>query len=413
MNRPILGLCKTLALAPPTFLLAIMTGCTSPLETDGVGPGTTTSRANQAAPGPLAVVSIAGEDVSFWPYTGRSFDGATVDPMNLVFVGAATPAQIRSALFSLDGDRSSLGLPDAPPFNARWSDAIGDVQTTYAEVGGWSGSVVQVTLGDYAPLRFHLRLFRTGVTIGGNAVTLGSAHFELLIPGTTNHQVLSWMVAREIVVGDLMRSGLLDPLAPAYPSDVIYSAPTYRDIPPFIYNELPPELRALIGGPMGDVTAPVEMPSDGRATIVNLAGAAEPAYGLVTDTFTIDFDQAIPMPFCLEGPFDWVYVTGPVHFDRTTRLGPSGRYSYQSSYRGTLTAVPVDITQSPPVPVGEPFEAMVNGAQLGHSDDHTDLVSAVDRRIAPQDGGTEMLTTRLKVSAEGALSYGELVHCLE
>ena len=37
----------------------------------------------------------------------------------------------------------------------------------------------------------------------------GAAHFEVLIPGTTDHQVLSWIVARDLVVGDLMRSGLL------------------------------------------------------------------------------------------------------------------------------------------------------------------------------------------------------------
>ena len=124
--------------------------------------------------------------------------------------GDADPAGIRAALMALDGDRSAFGLPNASPFNERWGDAIGDVQTSYAGSSGWTGSVIQLRLGEYAPLRVHLRLFRTGAPFSaGGTWTLGAAHFEVLIPGTADHQVLSWMVARQIITADLVRSGLL------------------------------------------------------------------------------------------------------------------------------------------------------------------------------------------------------------
>ena len=42
------------------------------------------------------------------------------------------------------------------------------------------------------PFRFHVRLFRQGED------TLGNAHFEFLIPGTAEHEVLSWDLARGV-----------------------------------------------------------------------------------------------------------------------------------------------------------------------------------------------------------------------
>jgi hypothetical protein len=405
------------AAAVGVMIAILMTGCTG----ERTGPAGPTSDGSaglerlQPNPPPLELVALdlGGAEFEFWPYTGHSFDETTVDPMNLVFVGQADPVAIRAALFALDGDRSAFGLPDAPPFNATWNDAIGDVQTTYAEDGGWTGCVIQLTLGDYAPLRFHLRLFGSTAGTGESTVTLGAAHFELLIPGTTDHQVLSWMVARDIVVADFMRSGLLDPALPLYPTGPINATPTYRDIPDFIYNGLPLELRGLIGGPLSDVDAPVPMPSDGNAIVLNLADRLTPEAGSVTDVVSIDFDQVIPKPFCMDDGFDWVYVTGPVAFERTTRISPSGEYTYDSRYRGTLTAIPVDITQSPPVPIGEPFEANVNGHQTGRTGDAQTIVSAVDRRIAPQDGGTEISTTWLNVGSRGTQSFRTLIHCLD
>ena len=60
--------------------------------------------------------------------------------------------------------------------------------------------------GTYGPIRFHLRLVKLG------ALTIGNAHFEVLIPGTTDHQVLSWELAEQLVTYDLARTGLSAPL---------------------------------------------------------------------------------------------------------------------------------------------------------------------------------------------------------
>jgi len=62
----------------------------------------------------------------------------------LLFVGEADPVAIRDALLALDGDRSAAGFPPVPPFDARWSDAIGDAQTNWSGVEGWGGSVIQL-----------------------------------------------------------------------------------------------------------------------------------------------------------------------------------------------------------------------------------------------------------------------------
>jgi hypothetical protein len=145
-----------------------------------------------SAPAGLEEVPWNGEALRFWPYTGTDFDGEPKDPVNLIFVGAANVLEIRAALLALDGDRTAFGFPAAFPFDAMWGEAIGDVQTGFAD-GRWSGSGVQLELGSYSRVRTHLRLFETGASHGEDGVwTLGAAHFEITIPGTAEHQVVSW-----------------------------------------------------------------------------------------------------------------------------------------------------------------------------------------------------------------------------
>ncbi|MCX5737031.1 MAG: hypothetical protein NTZ61_00755, partial [Proteobacteria bacterium] len=189
------------------LLVTLANGCS---KDDTVCPQLPSSEPQ--APTGIVTVTTVGKALEFWPYTGNSFAGTPVDPVNLVFTGQADPVRIRAALLALDGDRTSAGFPDAYPFNATWVDAIGgDVQTTYVGADeGWVGSVVQLQLGGYDPLRIHLRLFRSEQPFGATGVwTLGAAHFEVLIPGTADHQVLSWELAKQVVVADLMRAGLL------------------------------------------------------------------------------------------------------------------------------------------------------------------------------------------------------------
>ncbi len=365
---------------------------------------------------PTGVVSVttAGSTLAFWPYTGNSFAGTPVDPVNLVFTGEADPVRIRAALLALDGDRTSAGFPDAYPFNATWADAIGgDVQTAYVGSGkGWVGSVVQLQLGGYEPLRIHLRLFRSEQTFGATGVwTLGAAHFEVLIPGTADHQVLSWELAKQVVIADLMRSGLLDTVTPLESTPVIHSAPTFREIIPEIYNPLPVELKALIGGPTDTVTSAVGIPTDGMAAILHIATAAPVQADVIWSTVTLTYNQVVPKLFCSAGPHDLLQINGPVEFTLSVNVGADGSYSYSSEYWGTLNAVPIDMSSGEPV-MGEPLEAVVSGLQSGSLSATAARVQSEDHRLAQYAQGSEVLETRLAVATDGDKDYAASSRCL-
>ena len=385
-------------------------GCTSdetimdPRDDRFAGP------ASVLAPADLVTIEHAGQSLEFWPYTSLGLSGVASDPINLVFVGKASPVAIRAALMALDGDRTALGLPPVPPFNARWTDAQGDAQGTYASEGGWTGSVIQLALGDYQPIRVHLRLFSTEAPFGEGVWTLGGAHFEVLIPGTTEHQVLSWEVAQQIVVGDLMRSGLVSGVSL---TPIINAEPSFRDIPDVIYNGLPDELIALIGGPAKPVGASVPLATDGRASLVELAGETPLSAGDTSFDITLVWGQLVPRPFCSSGPLDWVYVEGPVHITHTASLAQDGTYTMSSGYQGRLRVTPMDVTVSPPVPNGESFEAVVSGRQAGQILGTEFVLSAHDRRIGMESGGIGMQRSRLHVGSSGENDYVVDVRCLE
>jgi hypothetical protein len=372
------------------------------------------SQGVEPPPDGLVTVGFSGRELTFWPYTSKGFDGVPSDPINLIFVGKADPLRIRAALLSLDGDRTAFGLPAEFPLNATWREADGGAQTCYADGGGWLGSVIQLELGSYESVRLHLRLFGTGVPWGedGEWVVAG-AHLDARIPGTADHQVLSWEVPEQIVIVDLIRSGLLDPQAPMVPTAIINQAPAFREIPEPIYNGLPPALVALIQGPAPPVTGSVPIPNDGRAMILNLEGTAPVVPGRWVDELDLEYGQVIPKPFCMSGPSDWVQVTGPVHFTKRTTVTRGGRYGYVSHYRGVLTVVPVDIRSNPPVPMGEPFQALVSGNQTGGWNSQGFLVRAQDRRIAPQERGAELQIIRLAVNSGGVNEYREMNRCLD
>jgi hypothetical protein len=363
-------------------------------------------------PSGMASVSFGTESLDLWPYTGTSFDGTPSDPVNLLFVGKADPVRIRAALLQLDGDRTAYGFPDSYPFNATWSDAGGDVQTTYANGEGWLGSVVQLQLGTYDPGRVHLRLFRTGVPFGdGGTWTIGAAHFEIMIPGTADHAVLSWELARNVVVTDLVRSGLLDSSTPMAPTDQITQTPSFRDIIPEIYNQLPEDLKAGIGGPSGTVTAPVPIPNDGMAMMLDMAGEAPPQIGTTSASFTVNYNITIPKPFCSEGPYDYVLLTGPVTLMNTTTVDATGLYQFTAGISGQLTVTPLDVTVSPPVPAGTPYKVQVGDKLQGALDATSSWAMFQSRRIAPQKGGSQMLMTKLRVGTRGQDSYSAQVQC--
>jgi len=367
-------------------------------------------------PGEIVEVEVGDDVLSFWPYTGTSLTDTPMDPINLVFKGQASPVQIRQALMSLDGDRTAFGFPDMAPFNQPWIDAVGgDVQTTYYPKGGWEGSVIQLTLGHYSGLRVHLRLFGSEASDGsGGTWTLGGAHFEMMIPGTSEHQVLSWELAEMIVTADLARCGLLG--AEPVPTGLINSAPNFRSIPTFIYNPLVEDpmgqaLLTMLGYPVAPQTEEFPLTSDGQGTVFQLAGALPITADLITDSVVIEYAQAIPRPVCSDGPYDWLYVSGPITFTMSVKVTGNNKYRYRSTYDANLQAVPIDIETYQPI--GEPFMAAVSGRQYGMTGNVRRQVKSCDRRLALQEGAPELLTEFLVVKSRGRSQYKLFERCFD
>ena len=365
-------------------------------------------------PAGLQTISFGGEQLTLWPYVGTSFDGSPENPVNLILVGKADPVAIRAALLALPEDHSGSTLPDFYPFNSHWSDAVGDVQTAYAEGGeGWVGNAVQLQLGRYEFGRVHLRLFRTGKAFGSEGGwTVAAAEFEMLIPNTADHQVLSWELARAAVVRDLVRTGLLDPSTPMADTPVISQTPTFRNIPDFIYGALPIEVKMLIynGNPPNEASPGIL--SDGKATILHLASAAPVTPGTLTDAFTLQYNQLAPKPFCSSGPLDYVLLNGPVNLTKTVTVDATGALQYTSTILGRLAVTPIDVTANPPAPSGQTFSANISDEQSGWINGGQAWVTQQMKRLGNPSTGAQMTMWRLRVSTDGEDQYRIETRCL-
>ncbi|HKV70664.1 MAG TPA: hypothetical protein VJN62_05415 [Gemmatimonadales bacterium] len=391
------------------LLPAALTACDAPRTATGPAlqlKATAAARSAPPAPAPLTTLNLGGESRILWPYLNSDLSSAPEDPVSLVFRGgaaAADPRSIRAALVKLDGDRSAFGFPNVPPFNCTWSDAIGDVQAAFTEENGWVGSAIQLGCGDFGPMRFHVRLFGMG-----NGWTIGGAHFEVLIPGTTTHQVLSWELAEQLVTVDLLRTGLLDAANPIGDTGPINASP-FRTIPAVIYNGLPGDLRAVIGGPAADQTADVPIQTDGHATVFNVAAAAQQTAGTALQDFTIQFNQVIPKPFCASGPADFVLVQGPVHLTETIQTTATD-YNTQFHATGKLTVTPVDPTTGSVT--GAPFSATVQQEQASaFSDTGASASEKLLQTLVPTGGPTSQLKTVLDVVTGGKATANATVKC--
>lgn len=354
------------------------------------------------APAGLVTLAVNGTSMEAWPYTGINFSGTPQDPINLVILGNADPRQIRAALGNLSGDRTAFGFPNAFPFNCTWSDAIGGVQTSFASNEAWVGSAMQLECGSYGPLRFHLRLFRQG------KVTLGAVHFELLIPGTTEHQVLSWELAEKFLTVDFARSGLLG----AAPSQTgpINAAPTFRSIPAQIYNGVPVPLRAAIGGPLGNVTAPVGINTDGSATVVTLAGSVPLVANADLEDFVVTLGQVVPKPFCA-APGDLIHIAGPVNLNQRARMSASGEYTVSFVATGTLTVTPIDPLTG--TPSGEAYTARIFERHSGILGERVQSATSLkEQDEIPSTGPTRgSLHERLRAGNQGNDQYVLNITC--
>jgi hypothetical protein len=317
------------SMAAALVLLAACTDDREPLAVEE--PGLHASRGGFPAPAPLVTVG----DFTFFPYTAENFYAEPQDPINLLLTGHADPRVIRAAFLALpDGDRSAFGFPNAFPFNCTWQDALGgDEQVTYG-ADDWTGSVIQLACGDYGPLRFHVRLFPAG------AWTAGNAHFEVLIDGTAEHQVLSWELAEQLVTADLVRTGIA---APTGSAGGINDAPWFRLIRNEVFDALPPDLQAL-AVPVGDDHG---IATDGAATVFTVFGAAPLIPGTASQTLVITFGQTIEKPFCADH-VPYVYVSGPVTLTQTDVLGMGGEYRRDFAADGVLSVTPIDLVTGQP-----------------------------------------------------------------
>ncbi len=347
-------------------------------------------------------VDFAGQSLTFWPFTGEDFSGSPQDPINLIFLGKADPRDIRAALLSLDGNRPEF--PPAPPWNATWDDAIGDVQTAYGEGEGWAGGVIQLACGDFGPLRFHLRLFKVGQW------TVGNVHFEMHIPGTADHQVLSWEAAELFVTYDIGRTGLLDPQAPMAYTDPIDQEP-FRTIPAIIYEKVPDPIKEYIGDPPTTPTGDALILADGVIPIFNLARQAPRVAEVRVQHFGIQFDIVIPKPFCASTPYDGVQINGPVSLYQTAELTEDGRYSVTFRAEGELTIVPIDLSTG--LQTGEPLAAVVKEHHDALMSDYVASASALLlQNIAPaSDPNAGALMKRIRVNSNGPDGFQVLLRC--
>ena len=350
-------------------------------------------------PATLTTIPVNGTVARIWSYVSDNLE-TPQDPINVVFTGKADPLAIRNALLGLDGNRAAF--PAVFPFNCTWSDAIGGLMEGYEESTGWSGGAVQLQCGTYGPLRFHLRLFKMG------GFTAGNVHFEMVIPGTADHQVLSWELAEKLVTYDMGRSGLLGSTPGT--TGPINGSPFYRKIPAVIYNGMPVELKAIIEGPLGNVSEDVGIGTDGAATTFNLIAEASPAPAQTHQEFELTYGQAIPKPFCASGPADFVWVQGPITLRQdVTVTGGELRQVFQAN--GHLDIVPIDITTGNPI--GLPMQANVSEEQESRASAKGGSVIGIQlQQLLPASReGAGQLRIQVNVRPGAAPSYRREVSC--
>jgi hypothetical protein len=326
------------------------------------------------APAPTVPVTVGTVTQQVWPYTYQAPNplGTPSDPVNLVF-GNTDPREIRQALLVLDGNRTAK-FPNAAPFNCTWVDAMGYDQAAWAEAEGWVGGVVQLAcisdpMAPFGnPFRYHLRLFREG------NVTLGAAHFEFLIPGTAEHEVLGWNPARDLVAFDMGRTGSLI----ASPGGAPMGFPaTFRTVQRAVYDALVAGGATQILGYAGLYPAPVPgavpMPLDPVAYVLTASIPFHPVRARTTTPFSVTYGVIAPKPFC-NTPADYVKLEGPLHFLLKVQTDRWGTFSRSYEVQGVLKVTPLLATASGLVPNGPTVPAKIAEFHWGAMTDRWDQV---------------------------------------
>ena len=350
----------------------------------------------------LVTVDVAGASLEFWPYTGRTPTlGDAADPINLIMRGSADPRLLRARLMMLDGDRSAFGFPNVDPFNCTWTDAIGGTQATVATGYGWAGSSIQLQCGAYDPTRFHLRFFQFGDW------TVANSHFDLLIPGTTDHEVLSWELAEQIALVDFLRIGGV-PGA----TGIINEAPTYRQIRPAVFGLLPAPLKGLLLA-TNSITSDGSLVNNGSASTLVLPALPTDQDGAVLSRQELEvaFDQVIPRPFCQGGGTDYLYVTGPVTLTQKLVYSPSGNLASHYHAKGSLDVVQVNPLTGDPL--SEPYRAHVNQHGRSIVNAGVNMVNDIQLQMEIREGGKErgQLKLNMRIGPNGASAVSGSASC--
>ncbi len=327
----------------------------APLHRGGFPPPTTVT------------VEVDGEVLTLGPYATSDF-ATPSDPVNLVFLHA-DPRAIRQELMKLSGDRTVAPLPGVPvfppdpPFNCRWTDAMGYEQAAFAKPEGWVGGEVQLAcvnpaapMGD--PFRFHLRLFRSGPH------TFGAAHFEILIPNSAEHEVLSWDFARTLVEFDMLRTRTLTVLPPKHVE--IVPPGTFRSVRRLIYQGIMdrdggPTLLTILGllpEPPGSTPEAVAIPTDGKAVAFTSIITFDPVKSDRRTKYRATYALNAPKPFCGPG---FVRLEGTLQMELRVQTNPSGKYERTYGVSGTLSVTPLGATG----PIGPPVPAIIFEAHRG------------------------------------------------
>lgn len=258
-------------------------------------------------------------------------------------------------------------------------------------------------------MRFHLRLFNVG------GVTLGGAHFEFLIPGTSDHQVVSWELAEQLVTLDLARSGRL--AAPPASTGTLNDAPWFRAVPGFLYalaSQSDPQFGAVLGM-LGLVDLPggdKGIPTDGMATILTLGTGSPVVPGTATQDFVVTFGQLIPKPFCAVGaPSPYLYASGPVRLVLTSTQRADGTFEQEMRADGRLTLTPMD--PSTGQPLGQPYQAEVSEFQNARIGTQGTSIQGMQHQLEIPMGapGHGQLQIKIHVGANGTPRYDRTVNC--
>lgn len=354
-----------------------------------------------AAPAGLVNVSFGGTGLYLWPWTSKDVVGTMEDPINIVFVGDVDVVSLRAALLSLDGNRTAFGFPGAFPFNCTWSDAHGEMQTTYSSGDGWVANAVQLQCGSYNPLRFHIRFFEAGGWV------MAGTHFDLLIPNTAEHQVISWELAQQLVTVDFLRSGRLHLTAPLAPA-VVGPPGAVKAILAPVYNGMPDALKVAVGLPPGSTTSDVPIPNDGVATILNVGTRASVVPGVAESDFVMNYNLVVPRPFCSQGPTDYVLLQGPVSLSTRTRVNDQGMLESHNTLRGELDVTPINpLTGLPNGPTFRAQVSQIDNTGIGPNGTHVNAV--LQRKALPP--GVGALNTHLVTGPNGMAMYSHSERC--